>query len=504
MTTMNNNNQEEIKEVFSSQEGVAVESETTPEVVEGVTNVSGDSPKVDDTVSRAEVANIFLRIWHNLKEFMHGRFDLRGDSASQALVVEEIRKGIDFKGTTLWVLMFAVFIASLGLNVNSTAVIIGAMLISPLMGPIIGIGLSLGTNDFDMLKSAWRNFLLMVVVSLVTSTLYFFISPISTAQSELLARTSPTTYDVLIAFFGGLAGMVAQTRKDRAVAVVSGVAIATALMPPLCTAGFGLATGNFSYLFGALYLFTINAVFIAVATYLVVLFLRYDKKTILDPVQQKRNNRYITLIIILVGVPSIIFGADIVRRTTFEENVDRYVAKVFQFNRTMIVDYQKEFHYEGKNSRVEIRLVGEPLSQDVIDNARAQMEDYGLFHTELVVRQADSDDKMDISKLQKSYADIIDEKNNQIRELRGRLSSLTTIDTLSGADISRELALVAENVGSVSLSKHTTYSEGKPQGTMVVAIVKRADRWKSIDVEKIRMWLTVRTKSSNVKVIEED
>lgn len=499
-----NNNQEEIKDGLNPLGEGAPSSASTPEVEGVVADVSGDTPRVDDTVSRAEVTNVFLRIWRNLKEFMHGRFDLHGDSASQALVVEEIRKGIDFKGTTLWVLMFAVFIASLGLNVNSTAVIIGAMLISPLMGPIIGIGLSLGINDFDMLKTAWRNFLLMVVVSLITSTLYFFVSPISTAQSELLARTSPTTYDVLIAFFGGLAGMVAQTRKDRAVTVVSGVAIATALMPPLCTAGYGLSTGNFNFFLGAIYLFTINAVFIALATYLVVLFLRYDKKTILDPVQQKRNNRYITIIIILVGVPSIIFGADIVRRTTFEENVDRYVAKVFQFNRTMIVDYQKEFHYEGKTSRVEIRLVGEPLSEDVIDNARAQMEDYGLHRTELIVKQADSDDKMDISKLQKSYADIIDEKNTQIRELRGRLASLTTIDTLSGADISRELALVTENVGSVSLSKHTTYAEGKPQGTMVVAIVKRADRWKPIDVEKIRMWLSVRTKNGNVKVIEEE
>mgnify|MGYP003288809401 CR=1 FL=1 len=455
-------------------------------------------------LSGAEMGNIFVRAWHNLLDFMKGRFDLHADSASQSVVVEEIRRGIDFRGTNLWVLMFAVFIASLGLNVNSTAVIIGAMLISPLMGPIIGVGLSLGINDFDMLKIAWRNFLLMVVVSLVTSTLYFFVSPISTAQSELLARTSPTTYDVLIAFFGGLAGMVAQTRRDKAVTVVSGVAIATALMPPLCTAGFGIATGNIQYFLGALYLFTINTVFIAVATYLVVLLLRYEKKTILDPVQQKKNNRYVAFVIVLVGVPSLLFGVNIVRRTTFEENVDRYVNKVFQFNRTMIVDYAKEFHYDGKTSRVEIRLVGDPLSADVIDNARAQMADYGLEKTELVVKQAESDDRLDISKLQKSYADIIDEKNNQIRELRGRLSAVTAIDTLSGADISRELALVAENIASVSLSKHTAYANGTPEGTSVVAVVKPIDRTKPIDVEKVRMWLSVRTKNGNVKVVCEE
>lgn len=452
---------------------------------------------------RTSLPTKILRAWKNTRQFMHGRFDLKDGSAAQSEVVESVRKGIDFRGTNLWVLMFAVFIASLGLNVNSTAVIIGAMLVSPLMGPITGIGLSLGINDFEMLKTAWRNFLLMMAVSLVTSTLYFFISPISTAQSELLARTSPTTYDVLIAFFGGLAGMVAQTRKDKAVTVVSGVAIATALMPPLCTAGFGLATGNFQFFFGALYLFTINAVFIAVATYLVVLLLRYEKKTILDPVQQKKNTRYITFVIILVGVPSILLGAQIVKRTTFEENVDRYVNKVFSFNRTMIVDYTKAYHYEDNISRIEIKLVGEPLSEDVIDNARAQMDNYGLHNTELVVKQADSDERFDIGKLQNSYADIIEEKNNVIRRLEKRLAAVTPIDTLSGADLSRELTLVTPNVGAVSLSKHTTYNNGIAEENSVVALVRAVNPNEPIDLEKIRLWLSVRTKNGNVKVIQE-
>ena len=181
----------------------------------------------------------------NFIKYLKERFDLREDSASEQEVAERVGRGVVFKGTNLWVLIFAIMIASLGLNVNSTAVIIGAMLISPLMGPLIGIGFSLGTNDFELLKNAMRNFLLMVSVSIVTSTLYFLISPITVAQSELLARTTPTTYDVLIALFGGLAGMVALTRKDRSFVVVAGVAIATALMPPLCTAGYGIATGQF-------------------------------------------------------------------------------------------------------------------------------------------------------------------------------------------------------------------------------------------------------------------
>ena len=178
--------------------------------------------------------------WHAFAEFFTDRFNLEEDKAQRDEVVENISKGVVFRGVNLWILIFATIIASLGLNVNSAAVIIGAMLVSPLMGPIMGIGLSLGINDFDLLKKALRNFGLMIAVSIIASTLYFFISPLSDARSELLARTVPTTYDVLIAFFGGMAGMIAQTRKDRNSTVIPGVAIATALMPPLCTAGFGL------------------------------------------------------------------------------------------------------------------------------------------------------------------------------------------------------------------------------------------------------------------------
>ena len=171
--------------------------------------------------------------WHALGRFLHERFDLQADGADQREVEENICRGAEFRGMNLWVLIFATFVASLGLNVNSTAVIIGAMLISPLMGPIMGMGFSVGISDFDLLKRSLRNFGFMVLVSILTSTFYFFVSPLSGAQSELLARTVPTTYDVLIAFFGGLAGIVAQSRKDRTSTVVPGVAIATALMPPL-------------------------------------------------------------------------------------------------------------------------------------------------------------------------------------------------------------------------------------------------------------------------------
>lgn len=191
-----------------------------------------------------------------MREFLRGRFSLDEDKAQRDEVVASISKGVVFRGVNLWVLIFATMIASLGLNVNSAAVIIGAMLISPIMGPIMGIGLSLGINDFELLKKSLRNYALMFVVAIVTSTVYFLVSPLSSNSSELLARTVPTTYDVLIALFGGLAGIVAQTRQDRTSTVIPGVAIATALIPPLCTAGFGLATGQIRFFFGAFYLFS--------------------------------------------------------------------------------------------------------------------------------------------------------------------------------------------------------------------------------------------------------
>ena len=210
----------------------------------------------------------------NFKEKLIERFSLNHDSATQEEVTVNVRKGIYMRGTNLWVLIFAIFIASLGLNINSTAVIIGAMLISPLMGPIIGVGFSFGINDFSLLKVSFRNFLVMVVTSLIASTLFFLLPLISYDKSELLARTVPTTYDLLIALFGGLSGMVAQTRKDRTGTVISGVAIATALMPPLCTAGYGLATLQLRYFLGASYLFLMNSVFIALASYFISLMLK--------------------------------------------------------------------------------------------------------------------------------------------------------------------------------------------------------------------------------------
>lgn len=233
-------------------------------------------------------SNVTLKsIYVSIKVFLAGRFDLSEGKASEKETILEIKQNIVFKGANLWILIFAIMIASIGLDVNNTAVIIGAMLISPLMGPIMGIGLGVGINDLKLIIQAFKNLGIAVLISILTSALYFWISPLNEAQSELLARTSPNLWDVFIGLFGGLAGIVAGSRADKSNAI-PGVAIATALMPPLCTAGFGLATGQWNFFFGACYLFWINSVFICFATIVIVRLLRFKNKEFLDTKQEKK------------------------------------------------------------------------------------------------------------------------------------------------------------------------------------------------------------------------
>ena len=220
-----------------------------------------------------------------IKSFLGEYLDLKKDKDNERATVDSIRKGVEFKGANLWILIFAIFMASLGLNVNSTAVIIGAMLISPLMGPIMGVGLSVGLNDFELMKRSLKSFLITTAFSVTTATIFFFLAPIAGSQSELLARTSPTIYDVFIALFGGLAGVVALSTKEKG-NVIPGVAIATALMPPLCTAGYGLASGNLIYFLGAFYLYFINSVFISLATFLGVRVMHFQRKEFVDKTRE--------------------------------------------------------------------------------------------------------------------------------------------------------------------------------------------------------------------------
>ena len=313
-----------------------------------------------------------MAVWDYLKRIVKDYIYIY-DDVDTANAAERIKGAIWFKGPNAWILAFAIVLASVGLNVNSTAVIIGAMLVSPLMGPIIGVGLSLGTNDTDLLKSAAKNLLVMVLISLAASTVFFIVSPLSLVNpTELEARTSPTIYDVMIAFFGGLAGILENSRKERGT-VLSGVAIATALMPPLCTAGYGLAHLDMHFFFGALYLFVINGVFIALATYIMVKYLRFRTVSGIDESLARKRRNIMTAVLIVVLVPSIWSAFNLVRENNFEKNIRAFVERNRLIgSRTYIYD----FEVHGRNAQ--LTIAGEPLTDSLRTDFLAKAAKAGI------------------------------------------------------------------------------------------------------------------------------
>lgn len=327
-------------------------------------------------------------------------FNLRQDS-DEAGTIENIRKNVDFQGANAWTLVFAIFIASVGLNMNSAAVIIGAMLVSPLMGPILGIGLALGINDEPLLRKSLRNLGVAVLISMVTSMIYFLLSPFQEAQSELLARTYPTFYDVLIAFFGGAAGIVSISRKERGPSV-AGVAIATALMPPLCTAGFALATFNIQFFAGALYLFLINSVFIALSTFF---FVRYMKFHVVQP-QEKDDRlklrRWIGVIVVAMILPSLFFAWSLLQESKFKLKAERFIKEELHSKNVIVVG--KSLHFSYRSPVIEISLVGMPLSQQAIDDITQRLPLYGVSKAKLEIKQFRPDESP--SHLESSPAEI--------------------------------------------------------------------------------------------------
>ena len=345
-------------------------------------------------------------------------------------VIKNIESGIVLRGTNLWVLTFAIFVASLGLNVNSTAVIIGAMLISPLMGPIIGMGLGMGIHDLSLLKKAALNYLFAVAVSLLTSTIFFLLSPIDEAHSEILARTSPTIYDVLIAFFGGMAGIIALSSRLKG-NVIPGVAIATALMPPLCTAGYGLATWKLNLFFGASYLFIINTVFIALATLVTVTFLKFPYKEQPDKAAKKRVNRIVLLVTIITILPSIYFGYDIVQQNKFSENVNKFITK----ESFLKDDYLLRKEIDKKEKSITLIYGGRKITPAEIDTLKIKLKKYNLEDATLEIKQGFA--IIDDIKNNKEFTQVaaaMEGMESDLRLLHARLDSLTAKDTIQKID----------------------------------------------------------------------
>lgn len=429
------------------------------------------------------------------------------DAENIAITTENIKNGAVLTGVNLWVLVGAIFIASLGLNTNSTAVIIGAMLISPLMGPIMGFGLGLGTNDFALVNKSLRNFLIMVVLSAMASTLYFFISPVKEAGSELLGRTSPTVYDVLIAFFGGMAGIIAGASKLRSGNVIPGVAIATALMPPLCTMGYGISHLNWQYAAGAFYLFMINSVFIALATYFVVSLLNYPKVEESDSKRKKRLRIIIPFIIVLMVAPSIYLTYHIVKKYFYEQNAERFMSKEIIDGKHVIVTSKMD--YNLGNSQLKVVVVGEPYDSLSIEGLKEKMKEYGLVSTKLSLYQGDDGRvaardmfgalDQDMQSTRSSIKDIY----LTMDSIRQKVNKVAVLDTLQ-ATIAREIKKSDSTLNRFTLRRVFSFNPSKnANDTIWFGLASYSEALSLEKKHTIEEWLKKRLKSPNVKFDEE-
>ena len=439
-----------------------------------------------------------------LWQVVKGYFNAFPEKDCEDEVVAQISDGVDFHGATLWVLIFAIFIASLGLNVNSTAVIIGAMLISPLMGPIIGMGLAVGIADLKLFKRALTNYLITTVISVVTATIYFTISPITEAQSELLARTSPTLYDVLIALFGGAAGILAISTKSKN-NVIPGVAIATALMPPLCTAGYGLAVSNTSYFFGAFYLYFINTVFIAFTTCIGVRLLHFHRKKFVDREKMKRVNYYIISIVIIIMLPAGYMAWSIIKQSVIENNVEKFVRDELDNSGTYIISHE----YDSKTKTLNVVAIGKPISVGAIAKAQKSMADYKLGdYTLKVIQGASSDSLLAIQRNKKGLAVTGEGNSSKWQEqayqnvaLQKQLAAYTRYPVLAN-DMKRELKVVCPAAKSLVLSQSSEcFLDTALTKGYVMAVVKTNNTLAKDDRQQLYEWLKARVKTDSLELI---
>lgn len=442
----------------------------------------------------------------SLKAYLRQYFDMSENREKEEDVVDEIASGVAFKGANLWILICAVFIASLGLNINSTAVIIGAMLISPLMGPILGMGLAVGIDDLPLLRRAVKNYMVATIIGIITATVYFFLTPFQGVQSELLARTEPTIYDVLIAFFGGAAGIVAASIKDKG-NVIPGVAIATALMPPLCTAGYGIATGNLAFFAGASLLYFINTVFIAVATTFGVFLLRFRRKHFVDPQRCKFVHRMILAIAILTMIPAGYMTVRMMRTSLFDKQLSNFVQHNLNWKGTQVVSQ----HLYG-DSVLQIVALGKEITPEQKKKAQKELNEHSrLKHLKLTVIQGtESSDIVPekgtlvaISKNREQSVKVLQEQAVEIKNLREKLGKIDSYSQLS-VDMLNEMLVLYPGVQSLVLSPvveanlDTTANEPY---LLAIAQFKVKKPLTSQQNNQMRQWIQKRTNEESVKLV---
>ncbi|GAA4179411.1 DUF389 domain-containing protein [Sphingobacterium ginsenosidimutans] len=420
-------------------------------------------------------------------------FDLHPGEERKEAVLDNVINNISFRGANAWILACAIVIASVGLNVNSTAVIIGAMLISPLMGPIVGAGFALGTFDFQLLKKSIKNLLIATLISLIVSYCYFLLSPFKEAQSELLARTSPNIYDVLIALFGGLVGVIAITRVDKG-NPIPGVAIATALMPPLCTAGYGLAIGNLSYFAGALFLYIINCVFICIATFTIVKYLRYPKKHYVDPKREKRIGQSITLIILALVIPSLYFAYNLLQEKKYTNKVKQFVQQQFS-DKGYTVVYEKLL---TKPKRLELAFLAKKFSDQEIAALKKSMESFGIAQTDLIIRQDSLDLKTTIlSEIDKRSA-AVNDKDLTIRALNNELAKYQ----VASPQLDKDLTVLFPELQSYSIGQQQYYAKKDSLANVVAFIYSSKNPLAEGQQLKLRLWLKNRFPKDSLQIID--
>lgn len=425
---------------------------------------------------------------------MNRFFDLHKGEEDKRIVLENVRTSISFTGSNLWILMAAVFIASIGLNVNSTAVIIGAMLISPLMGPIVGAGFSLGIFDFHLLRKSLKNLLIATVASLLVSTIYFFLSPFKEAQSELLARTSPNIYDVLIAFFGGLVGVIAITRVEKG-NPIPGVAIATALMPPLCTAGYGLATGNFKFFLGALFLYTINCVFIGIATFFIVKYLKYPPVNFVNKKEEKKVQNIVTIVSVLILIPSVYFAYSLYQEQKFRQEVNEFIEnEIVDKGNTLIY---KKVNFMSNPKTIELALLGKKLTKQEIEEVNDKLSYYNIDNTTVVFKHNDSDNinllKNDIlNEVSKS-----DEKDKKILELEQEISK----NSFDDLQLLKESKIIIPKLNSITISNND-FAQGDSLVAKTILVYKSNEALTNEEEVKLKDWAQQRLNKKNVEIFK--
>jgi len=476
-----------------------------------VENSNQDNVKV--TPNDEEFENLKLNTWESIKQFFSELFNIHSDTDRDS-TIEAVKKDISFKGHTAWILIFSIFVASIGLNVSSTAVVIGAMLISPLMGPIVGIGLSVAINDVDTMKKSLVNLGVMVILSVLTAFLYFTISPLTEETPELVARTYPTILDVLIAIFGGLALIVAKTKSGTIASVIFGVAIATALMPPLCTVGYGLAVGNFPYAWGAMYLFSINAVFIALSTFIVSKILRFPLVKYADSKRRKRIAQIASLIAVVVMIPSVILFLNLLDQQIFENRTKEFVKNSIQYEGAEVVKFNQDY----KEKHIEIYLIGRPVPQSQIQEwTTALAKTDKLEGTDLKIYQgADQSGELEekisgnlktsiLEDLYVNNEERLRDKNDRILFLENEITKLKVKDNMPFEELSKEVKLLYSELEEFSYAKTVSTNFEKIDTIPVFNVKWSKDirvREKAENNRKLAEWLKFKLKLDTLKISE--